>query len=65
METRKPQIQIRATSIAALALVLAALVATLGFVQARDQAEALAIIGAVGALILSALPAIARFSGRA
>lgn len=64
MATPKRPIQLHATSIAALALVLAALVATLGFVSGREQPEALAIIGAVGALILSALPAIARFSGR-
>tara|TARA_R110000868_G_scaffold83620_1_gene235889 strand:+ start:993 stop:1190 length:198 start_codon:yes stop_codon:yes gene_type:complete len=61
----KTPIQIRATSIAALALVLCALVVTLETVSRREQGAALAIIGAVGALILSALPAIARFSGRA
>lgn len=49
-------------SVIALALVLVALVAvSIG----RDADAAVTVVGAVGALILSALPAIARFSGKA
>jgi uncharacterized YccA/Bax inhibitor family protein len=59
------QIQIQSGPILALALVLGAIVATLALAGSREQGEILAIVGAVGALILSLLPAIARFSGRA
>lgn len=61
----RKQIQIQAGPILALALVLGAIIATLALTGSREQGEILAIVGAIGALILSLLPAIARFSGSA
>lgn len=61
----RKQIQIQAGPILALALVLGAIIATLALTGSRGQGEILAIVGAIGALILSLLPAIARFSGSA
>ena len=52
-------------ALVALGIVVSAFVALAFATHAREESAAIAIIGCVGALILSALPAIARFSGRA
>lgn len=52
-------------SVIALAIVLAAIVSVYVASADRSGSEVVAIVGAVGALVLSLLPAISRFSGRA